>query len=140
VACADGAGRALDDSAACPGPTCTDDTKDRFDAIAALGGVTDVVEVAREYGLDRGSHRTATVRVAAADARPVRDLGLAVMRALEAWPGHSDGGATVLVELEGSEPVSFLLDGDWVCRQPPGMRIPCAAENSWALSGEPISP
>jgi hypothetical protein len=82
--------------------------------------------------------RSATVRVAAADARPVRGLGLAVMRALEAWPGHSDGGATVLVEPEGSESGSFLLDGDWVCRQPPGMRIPCAAENSWTLSGEPI--
>ena len=139
-ACAEGAERELDDAAACPGATCTDDTQDRADAIASLDGVTEVVEVAREYGLDRGSYRTATVRVDATGGRRLRDVGLAVLRALEAWPEHAGGGATVLVEPAGVDPVTFLLDGEWVCRQPAGMRVACTAENSWTLDGEPISP
>jgi hypothetical protein len=139
-ACADGGERELNDAAACPGSSCTDDTRGRVDAIAGLDGVTEVVEVAREYGLDRGSYRTATVRVDATGGRSLRDVGLAVMRALEAWPEHADGGATVLVEPDGADPVTFLLDGEWVCRQPVGMRVACTAENSWTLDGEPISP
>lgn len=139
-ACTDGAERELNDAAACPGATCTADTQDRADAIAGLDGVTEVVEVAREYGLDRGSYRTATVSVDATGGRRLRDVGLAVMRALEAWPEHADGGATVLIEPERADPVTFLLDGEWVCRQPPGMRVACTAENSWTLDGERISP
>jgi hypothetical protein len=138
-ACTEGVERELDGAAACPGPRCTDDTQDRVDAIAGLDGVTEVVEVAREYGLDRGSYRTATVRVEASGGRSLRDVGLAVMRALEAWPDHADGGATVLVEPDGADPVTFLLDGEWVCRQPAGMRVACTAENSWTLDGEQIS-
>jgi hypothetical protein len=138
-ACTEGVERELDDAAACPGPRCTDDTQDRVDAIAGLDGVTEVVEVAQEYGLYRSSYRTATVRVEASGGRSLRDVGLAVMRALEAWPDHADGGATVLVEPDGADPVTFLLDGEWVCRQPAGMRVACTAENSWTLDGEQIS-
>jgi hypothetical protein len=139
-ACTDGGEQELNDAAACPGSGCTGDTQDRVDAIAGLDGVTAVVEVAREYGLDRGSYRTATVRVDATGGRALRNVVLAVMRALEAWPEHADGGATVLVEPDGADPVTFLLDGEWVCRQPAGMRVACTAENSWTLDGEPISP
>ena len=139
-ACAEGAARQLNDSAVCPGASCTDDTQERLEAIAGLDGVTDVVEVAREYGLDRGSYRTASVRVDATGVRGVRDVGLAVLRVLEAWPEHAGGGATVLVEPADADPVAFLLDGEWVCRQPAGMRVACTARNSWTLDGEPISP
>ena len=140
TACTEGVERELDDAAACPGSTCTDDTQDRLDAIAGLEGVTEVVEVTREYGLDRGSFRTAVVRADATTTRSVRDVGLAVMRVLEAWPDHADGGASVLVEPVGGDPVTFLLDGEWVCPQPPGMRVACTSRNSWTLDGEPISP
>lgn len=140
TSCTQGVERELNDAAACPGSTCTDDTRDRLDAIAGLEGVTEVVEVTREYGLDRGSFRTATVRADAATARDVREVGLAVVRALEAWPDHAGGGASVVVAPVGADPVAFLLDGDWVCRQPPGMRVACTLRNSWTLDGEPISP
>jgi len=131
--------RALNDSAACPGETCTDDTRARVDAIAALDGVTEVVEVTREYGFDRGSYRTAEVRSDASSWREVRGVALAVMRALEDWPEHADGGATVVVEPAGELAETFVLDGDWVCEQPSGMRVACTTDNSWTLEGEPVS-
>ena len=131
--------RALNDSAACPGETCTDDTQARVDAIAALPGVTEVVEVTREYGFDRGSHRTAEVHSDASSGREVRDVALAVVRALEDWPDHADGGATVVVEPAHEPSTTFLLDGDWVCEQPSGMRVACTTDNSWTLEGEPVS-
>ncbi|MGH3347914.1 MAG: hypothetical protein ACRDO4_13130 [Nocardioides sp.] len=131
--------RELNDAASCPGDTCTDDTRARVDAIGALDGVTEVVEVTREYGFDRGSHRTAEVRTDASNAREMRDVALAVMRALEDWPDHADGGATVVVESPVEPPATFLLDGDWVCEQPSGMRVACTTDNSWTLEGEPAS-
>lgn len=131
--------RALNDSATCPGETCTDDTRARVDAIAALDGVTEVVEVTREYGLDRGSHRTAEVRSDATTGREVRDVALAVIRALEDWPDHADGGATVVVEPADERAATFVLDGDWVCAQPSGMRVACTTDNSWTLEGERVS-
>jgi len=131
--------RALNDAAACPGEECTDDTQARVDAIAALEGVTDVVAVTREYGLDRGSYRTAEVRSDASTGREVREVALAVMRALEEWPDHTDGGATVVVEPADQQPATFVLDGDWVCEQPPTLRVACTTDNSWTLEGEPVS-
>jgi len=137
-ACSDPEG-ALNDAAACPGEACTDDTQARVDAIAALDGVTDVVAVTREYGFDRGSYRTAEVRSDASTGREVRDIALAVMRALEEWPDHADGGATVVIEPADDRPATFVLDGDWVCEQPPGLRVACTTDNSWTLEGEPVS-
>lgn len=135
--------RALNEAATCPGDECTDDTQARVDAIAALEGITDVVEVTREYGLDRGSYRTAEVRSDASTGREVREVALAVMRALEEWPDHADGGATVVVEPDDQQPdqqpATFVLDGDWVCEQPPGLRVACTTDNSWTLEGEPVS-
>jgi hypothetical protein len=132
--------RALNDSATCPGDSYTDDTRARVDTIGSLDGVTEVVEVTREYGFDRGSHRTAEVRSDASTGRAVRDVALAVMRALEDWPDHADGGATVVVEPADDPPATFVLDGDWVCEQPIGKRVACTTDNSWTLDGEPVSP
>lgn len=131
--------RAVNDSAACPGGSCTADARTRADAIGSIDGVTEVLEVTREYGLDRGSHRTAEVRSGVASGARVRRVALAVMRALEDWPGHADGGATVVVARDGAPRVTFVLDRDWVCEQPPGMRVACTAENSWTLDGQRAS-
>lgn len=132
--------RALNDSATCPGDSCTDDTRARVDAITSLDGVAEVVEVTREYGLDRGSYRTAEVRSDASNGRAVRDVALAVMRALEDWPGHADGGATVVVEPADDSTATFVLDGEWVCEQPADKRVACTTDNSWTVDGEPVSP
>lgn len=79
---------ALEDEASCPGSACTDDARQRFDAVAALDRVTKVVRVSRSYGLDSGASAGAEV---AADVRGIagaRDVGVAVLRELDAWPGH----------------------------------------------------
>lgn len=138
VACGESQ-RGLQDSAVCPGDTCTSDAQERVDAIGSLAGVTDVVAVTREYGFDRGPHRTAEVRTDASNAPDVRQLALSVMRALEDWPEHADGGATVVVEPVEGPPVTFVLDDGWVCRQPEGMRVACTSVNSWTLDGERVS-
>lgn len=130
----------MNDSAACPGDSCTEDTRARVDAIGSIDGVTEVVEVTREYGFDRGSHRTAEVRSSAASSSRVRLVALAVMRALEDWPGHADGGASVVVASEDGPRVAFVLDRDWVCEQPPGRRVACTTDNSWTLDGQRVSP
>ncbi len=137
-ACSDSS-RALQASAACPGDSCTSDAQERVDAIGSLAGVTDVVAVAREYGFDRGSHRTAEVRSDASTAREVRQVALKVVVVLEDWPEHADGGATVVVEPAGGTPVTFVLDDGWVCRQPEGKRVACTSANSWTLDGERVS-
>ncbi len=138
VACSDPS-RPVQDKAACPGDGCTSDTQERVDAIGSLAGVTDVVAVSREYGFDRGSHRTAEVRSDASTDREVRQVALTVMGALENWPEHADGGATVVVEPAAGPPVTFVLDNGWVCRQPAGMRVACTSSNSWTLDGERVS-
>jgi hypothetical protein len=138
IACSDPEG-ALNDAAACPGQACTHDTQARVDAIGTLEGVNEVVAVTREYGFDRGSYRTAEVRSDASTGREVRDVALTVMRALEEWPGHADGGATVVVQPADDRPATFVLDGGWVCEQPPGLRVACTTDNSWTLEGEPVS-
>jgi hypothetical protein len=131
--------RGPQDSAACPGDTCASDAQEHVDAIGSLAGVTDVVAVTREYGFDRGSHRTAEVRTDASTAPDVRQVALTVMAALEDWPEHADGGATVVVEPVDGPPVTFVLDDDWVCRQPEGKRVACTSANSWTLDGERVS-
>lgn len=138
AACSDPA-RAVQESAACPGASCTSDAQERVDVIGSLAGVTHVVAVTREHGFDRGSHRTAEVRSDASTAREVRQVALEVMIALEDWPAHADGGATVVVEPADGPPVAFVLDDGWVCRQPEGMRVACTSANSWTLDGERVS-
>jgi hypothetical protein len=129
----------VQDQAACPGDSCTTDAQERVDAIGSLAGITDVVAVTREHGFDRGSHRTAEVRSDASTAREVRQVALKVMGALEEWPEHADGGATVVVEPADGPPVTFVLDDGWVCRQPEGMRVACTSANSWTPDGERVS-
>lgn len=136
-----GAPDALQDAASCPGDECTDDTRARYDAIASLDGVSDV-RVSRDHGLDRGAARRAEVTADVPTLRAARDLGLAVMRELEDWPGHADGPAVVVVRspaaADGRE-LTLRLDGDWVCEQPTRVLRPCTAEDSWLVSGERVA-
>lgn len=145
VASAAGCGNpvtAVQDSARCPGEQCTDDTRDRFEAIGDIGGVVEVVEVSRDYGFDRGASRRAEITAEVGSAEQARELGLAVMRELEDWPGHADGPAVVVVRTAGRaagvDDVTLLLDGDWVCEQEDGVRRPCGPGNSWLISGKPV--
>ena len=103
TACTD-AGKALNDDAACPGDSCTDDTQARYDAIARIDAVTDVTSVSRSYGLDRGSSRTAEVLAAVGSQEAAREVALEVMRELEEWPSHADGSAVVTVRADPTSP------------------------------------
>lgn len=133
---------AVQDAASCPGDDCTDDARARYDAIAALSGVTEVHRVSREHGFDRGAARRAELTAGVTTARAARDLGLAVMRELEDWPGHTDGPAVVVVrpsDAAGGPALTLRLDGDWVCEQPTRVLRPCTARNSWLVSGERVA-
>ena len=132
AACTD-AGQALDDDAACPGDTCTDDTQARYDAIAGIDAVTGVESVSRSYGFDRGSSRSAEVAAEVGSREAARDVALEVMRELEDWPGHADGSAVVTVR---DDPPSRTAQ-EYVATQslPPEFYDPCepaACENALA--------
>lgn len=131
------ASTALQDESRCPGETCAGDTQARLDAIAALDGVEEVQRVERLYGADRGSGRFADVRTNRDSHREQVDLGLAVMGELEDWPDHAAGVAKVTVAGPTTE-VVLRLDGDWVCEEVDGVVEPCAPDNSWLISGEPV--
>ena len=87
----------LNDEATCPGDTCTDDAQERLDAIAALGSVSEVEEVSRSYGFDRGAFRSAVVHAEVADADEAQDVALAVLRELDTWPDQGPGAAEATV-------------------------------------------
>lgn len=89
--------KALEDRASCPGSTCTDDAQARYDAIAALGGVTDVALVSRSYGLDNGTSAHAEVAARVADRRAAYDVATSVLRELDAWPDREFGVAEATV-------------------------------------------
>ena len=125
------------DSSVCPGESCADDTRERSEVISEIDGVVEVVSVSRTYGLDRGSARTAEVTSDAADKDGRIAVGLAVMRALDDWPEHSDGAAHVVVSpVAAGERVTLLLDGDYVCEEINRVRRPCGPDNSWPLHEE----
>lgn len=131
---------AVQDSSSCPGDSCAADTRERADAIGAIDGVVKVDKVSRTYGLDRGSARTAEVTSDAAGKRGLVSVGIAVMRALEEWPEHADGAASVVISPASvGEPVTLLLDGDYVCEEVNRVRKPCGPDNSWLLTGERVS-
>ena len=142
AACGGDPPEAVQDSARCPGEACTDDTRDRYDAIGDIGGVVEVIEVARDYGFDRGASRRAEVVADVDSARQAREVGLAVTRALEDWPEHADGPAVVVVrasaDATGPARITLLLDDGWVCEQRDGVRRPCGPDNSWLPSGERV--
>lgn len=131
--------QALQDSASCQGQTCTDDTRDRVDAVARIDGVTEVLEVSRTYGLDRGSARGAEVVAEPTSRSALVDTGLAVMRELEDWPEHAHGVATVVVRSASSaEEVTLRLDGEWACEVVDDVIRPCGPDNSFQLDGERV--
>ena len=137
-ACGDPA-ESVQDSSTCPGDSCADDTRQRFDTISAIDGVVEVKSVSRSYGLDRGSARTAEVTSAAADKESLVQVGLAVMRALDEWPQIADGAANVVVEpVNAGESVTLVLDGDYVCEEIDRVRRPCGPDNSWLITGEKV--
>ncbi|MGZ4456559.1 MAG: hypothetical protein ACXVWV_11315 [Nocardioides sp.] len=88
---------ALEDEAACPGATCTQDAQARYDAIAALAGVTEVTRVSRSTGLDRGTTAHAEVVAHVADRRSAHQVALAVLGELDAWPDRHFSVAEVSV-------------------------------------------
>lgn len=90
----------LGDDASCPGTSCTDDTQERLDTIAALDRVTAVEEVSRTYGFDRGAFHSAVVRAEVADEEAARKVAFAVLRELDGWPGQETGSveATVVAD------------------------------------------
>lgn len=111
--CAESGG-VLNDDAACPGESCTEDTQARFDAIARLDEVAAVESVSRSYGFDRGSSRSAEVTASVDTADAARDVGLAVLTELDNWPEHADGSAVVVVRAAADSPVRQ----SYVDRQP----------------------
>lgn len=123
VGCTESGG-VLNDSAACPGDSCTDDTQARLDAIAQLDDVTAVESVSRSYGFDRGSSRAAEVAASVDTPDAAREVGLAVLTELENWPEHADGSAVVVVRADGASPVrQSYVDGQ---RLLPDFYEPCA--------------
>lgn len=104
-----GAPQRVQDTARCPGPDCTDDARARFEAIAALDGVTAVRSVTRSHDLDHGTARSAAVAAAVTSRAAAREVGRAVLRQLEDWPGHADGVATVEVVADPAVPVSGVV-------------------------------
>lgn len=111
--------KALDDEAACPGPTCTDDVQDRLDALAALDGVTAVDRVERTYGLDRGAARSASLTARVADRAAARDLALRALAVLDDWPEHQDGSVTVTVTADPVVTVPYVGTSELDMSQPP---------------------
>ncbi|MFC4783154.1 hypothetical protein ACT8ZV_01670 [Nocardioides sp. MAHUQ-72] len=116
--------KALQDQAACPGRTCTDDARDRYDAIAGLDRVTGVESVARTYGLDKGAASTATVQASVRDDRQARQVALDVLAELDAWPDHEPSTATATVR---ADPV---VDTEYVGRQTEDLSNPYFKECS----------
>ena len=114
---------ALNDDAACPGESCTDDTRARFDAIARLDGVTAVETVTRSYGFDRGASRSAEVTAAVDTADAAREVGLAVLTELDNWPDQADGSAVVVVTGDGGPVRQSYADGQPLS---PDFYAPCA--------------
>lgn len=94
--------RFLGDEVSCPGPSCTDDARERREAIADLESVTAVVEVARSSRLDRGSSSTAVVRADVTTAEQARQVGVAVLRELDDWPDHE--AVTSLATVQADRP------------------------------------
>ena len=132
------AGRGVQDDAACPGPTCSGDTEAVLDAVADVDGVVSVEKVSREYGADRGSHRSAEVTTDASRRPAVRQVGLAVMARLEDWPGHADGPATVLLSAPSGD-MHLRMEDEWVCEVVDRTITPCGPHNSWLMTGERVS-
>ena len=89
--------RVFNDESTCPGETCVEDTQDRYDALAALEGVTQVVSVSRSYGLDRGAHSSAEVAARVRTPAQAREAGLAALRELDKWPDHAASSTVVTV-------------------------------------------
>lgn len=111
--------KALDDDAACPGSTCTDDVQERLDALAALDRVTGVDRVERTYGLDRGSARSATLRARVADRTAARDVALQALTVLDDWPEHQDGSVTVTVTADPVVTVPYVGTSELDMSRPP---------------------
>ena len=136
--CNDAGGRGLQDDAACPGPTCTDDAQAVLSAVEDVDGVVSVEKVSRQYGADRGSHRSADVTTDASGRPGVRQVGLAVMAQLEDWPGHADGPATVRLSAPSGD-VHLRMEDEWVCEVVDRTIKPCGPANSWLVTGEKVS-
>lgn len=100
--------KALQDEASCPGADCTDDARARFDAIAAIDGVTKVARVSRSYGLDRGSAAHAEVEARVADRDAAYDVGMAVLRELDAWPEQELGTVEATVTADPAVQVAYV--------------------------------
>lgn len=92
----------LGDRASCPGLTCTDDARDRLEALADLERVTGVEEVARSSRLDRGSSSTAVVRAGVTTVEQAREVGVEVLGILASWPDHD--AATALATVRSDPP------------------------------------
>lgn len=105
VSCSDEP-RFLRDEATCPGPTCTADARERLETIDALPDVIGVAEVTRSARLDRGSSTTAVVRAGVATEERVRQVGLAVLDVLGAWPDHEVATSLVTVVADPARTVA----------------------------------
>lgn len=87
----------LRDVAACPGELCTDDARERYDAVRAVDGVTGVAVVARSWGFDRGSSATAEVSARVKSRAAAVEVGTEVLRVLDDWPDFEAGTTLVTV-------------------------------------------
>lgn len=108
--CADDPRTALEDEASCPGATCTDDTRDRRDAIASLDRVNAVVSVSRDYGLDSGSVAEAEVDAAVDDRDAAYAVGEAVLGVLDAWPDREFSVALATVTADPAVEVDYVAE------------------------------
>lgn len=99
--------KALQDEASCPGADCTDDARARFDAIADIDEVTEVVLVSRSYGLDRGSAAHAEVEAQVVHRGAAYDVGVAVLRELDVWPERAFGTAEATVTADPAVQVEY---------------------------------
>ncbi|QZY29425.1 hypothetical protein [Nocardioides coralli] len=125
---------ALGDQATCPGPSCTDDARERLEALADLTDVTEVEEVSRSSRLDRGSSSTALVRADVATAVEARVVATEVLRVLDRWPEHD--AATSLATVRSDPPRQVAGAARESEELDPAFFTPCSAEECAAALTE----
>lgn len=103
-----GATEAMGDEAACPGESCSPDTRERSEAIETLDRVTDVVSVSRTYGFDRGAFAAAEVEAEVTEPEQARDVALAVLAELEDWPQRPPGPSEATVVSDPRVPTDYV--------------------------------
>lgn len=113
--------QALAEDSSCPGSTCEADTRARVAEIAALDGVTEVVEVTRRHDVSAGTSVSAVVHGSMSTDKAARGLAMEVLRILDVWPGHETArpvSVTVVAQPARLVPQVATLREEWTSFDP----------------------